>query len=138
MACSGAPASALSLRHTHSKTRPAGGRIKIERYKVPSWPVTSSAAPHLSRNHSPSSLICPTRVIPHVSVDCTHIVCVVITLELISASDAPVAWFQSPNAPGNGPTAEGAPFIQQAAQPQSGTGPVGAAWTPPETSSTGK
>ncbi|KAF8601743.1 hypothetical protein BDV93DRAFT_524496 [Ceratobasidium sp. AG-I] len=54
-----------------------------------------------------------------------------------SSSDAPVAWFQNPNVPGNGPTPESTVYINQAAQPQSGQGPEGAAWTPQETSSTG-
>ncbi|CEL56784.1 hypothetical protein RSOLAG1IB_08086 [Rhizoctonia solani AG-1 IB] len=46
------------------------------------------------------------------------------------ASDAPVAWFQDPNVPGNGPKTELASYIHQGETEQKGAGPVGVTWTP--------
>ncbi|KAJ1301402.1 hypothetical protein OPQ81_008663 [Rhizoctonia solani] len=46
------------------------------------------------------------------------------------ASNAPVAWFQSPNVPDNGPKPELAAYIYQGETEQKGSGPVGTAWIP--------
>ncbi|CAE6437908.1 unnamed protein product [Rhizoctonia solani] len=48
----------------------------------------------------------------------------------LPASDAPVAWFQSPNVPNNGPKPELESFIYQVPGEQKGSGPAGAAWIP--------
>ncbi|CAE6538234.1 unnamed protein product [Rhizoctonia solani] len=48
----------------------------------------------------------------------------------IGGSNAPVAWFQSPNLPESGPKPELATYIYQGETEQKGSGPVGTAWTP--------
>ncbi|KAB5588695.1 hypothetical protein CTheo_7863 [Ceratobasidium theobromae] len=42
----------------------------------------------------------------------------------------PVAWFQSPGVPGNGPNPQLETYIYQGEGKQEGSGPVGVAWTP--------
>lgn len=46
-----------------------------------------------------------------------------------SSPDAPVAWFTNPQGQ-NAPNPGAEVFINQGAQPQSGEGPIGQAWTP--------
>ncbi|KAG8783144.1 hypothetical protein FRC12_020054 [Ceratobasidium sp. 428] len=48
-----------------------------------------------------------------------------------SSPDAPVAWFTNPQGQ-NAPNPGAEIFINQGAQPQSGQGPTGQAWTPPQ------
>ncbi|KAG8773400.1 hypothetical protein FRC12_002563 [Ceratobasidium sp. 428] len=48
-----------------------------------------------------------------------------------SSPDAPVAWFTNPQGQ-NAPNPGAEIFINQDAQPQSGQGPTGQAWTPPQ------
>lgn len=54
-----------------------------------------------------------------------------ITLAHSPAPDGgPVAWFQSPGVPGNGPNPQLETYIYQGEGKQEGSGPVGVAWTP--------
>ncbi|CAE6448045.1 unnamed protein product [Rhizoctonia solani] len=52
------------------------------------------------------------------------------TNDNVPASDAPVAWFVSPNGPNNAPKPELESYIYQVGGEQKGSGPVGTAWVP--------
>ncbi|KAG9100112.1 hypothetical protein FRC06_004514 [Ceratobasidium sp. 370] len=53
-----------------------------------------------------------------------------------SSLGAPVAWFTNPQGP-NAPNPGAEVFINQGAQPQSGQGPTGQVWTPPQNQAAG-